>query len=165
MGISVGYDADSRRSAREFDSLRRALASRSCGRSRDRPDPALGAPMSRCPRFSQVSTRPALRPSGELQRPPRSMVASASATPVGARAPGAGIGTCPTDPTATAHQRSMAGILSHRSVYRWPMLLGDGPPGICTSSLSPASSYVWGNSNGRFDAHGRWTWSVAGNGS
>ena len=29
---------------------------------------------------------------------------------------------------ATAHQRSMADILSHRSVYRWSMLLGDGSP-------------------------------------
>ena len=69
------------------------------------------------------------------------------------------------DPPATAHQRSMAGILSHRSVYRWSMLLGDGSPGICTSLPSPASSYVWGYSNGTFDARGRWTCSVAGNGA
>ena len=72
--------------------------------------------------------------------PPRSMLAIASVTPMGAKAPDAGTGPCPTDPRATAHQHSMAGILSHRSVYRWPMLLGDGPPGICTGTTFMAET-------------------------
>ena len=58
---------------------------------------------------------------------------------------------------------SNSALAAHRSVYRWSMLLGDELPGIRTSSPSPASSYVWGNNNERFDARGRWTWSVAGN--
>ena len=79
------------------------------------------------PASSQASTLPALRTSGELQRPPRSTVAIASATPMGARAPDAGTGTCPTDPPATAHQRSMAGILSHRPCTAGP----------CCRAMSP----------------------------
>ena len=73
-------------------------------------------------------------------------------------------GTCPTDHPRNRPPAFLADILSHRFVYRWSMLLGDGAPWDCTSSPSPTSSYARGNSSGRFDTLGRWTWFVAGNG-
>ena len=116
------------------------------------------------PALSQASTLPALRTSGELQRPSQVDGRHRQRHANGRQSSRCGYRHMPNRSPRTAPQRSMAGILSHRSVYRWSMLLGDEPPGIRTSSPSPASSYVWGNNNGRFDAGGRWTWSAAGNG-
>ena len=133
-----------------------AHVDRSCQRGRsprrgNRPFPA----------SSQAPTLPALRASGELQRPPRSAVAIASATQMGARAPNARTGTCPTDPPATAHQRSWP---TSFPPVRAPLVHAAGRwgPGIAlrrprrlphTRGIATGDSILW-----------RWTWFVAGNG-
>ena len=82
------------------------------------------------PASSQASTLPALRTSGELQRPPRSTVAIASATPMGARAPDAGTGTCPTGPHALP------------TSVLWPASCPAGPctAGLCCWAMSHPGS-------------------------
>ena len=140
-------------------------ARRACPRHRLSLTPAARAaprPSPRCgnrpfPALSQAATLTALRTSGELQRPSqvdgRHRQRHANGRQSSRR--DAGTGTCPTGPHAPPPS------------VLWPASCPTGPctagpccwamshhAGIRTSPPSSASSYVWGNNNGRFDA--RW---------
>ena len=117
-------------------------------------------PRSLRPQRSRRSARAA-----SCSVPPRSMVAIANATPMGAKAPDAGTGTCQTGPHAPPPS------------VLWPASCPTGPctAGPCCWAMSHPGSAL---RRPRRPPHtcgaittedsmlvGRWTWSVAGNGA